>query len=84
MKDLICAKCGSEKIIPEVRIVDYGHANIKINLTVELIKKKGFIYNDVEKGEISASICGQCGNVELNVSNYEKLWEVYSEGNKIG
>lgn len=84
MKKIVCAKCGSDKIIPEVRIVDYGHANIKVDLTVELIKKKGFIYNDVEKGAISAKICGQCGNVELNVSNYEKLWEVYCKGDMIG
>lgn len=83
MKKLVCAKCGSDKIIPEARIVDYGHSNIKRDLTVELIKKKGIIYNDVEKGELSANICGQCGNVELNVSNYEKLWEVYSKGNEI-
>lgn len=83
MKKLVCAKCGSDKIIPAARIVDYGHANMKVNLTVELIKKKGFIYNDVEKGQLSANICGQCGYVELNVSNYEKLWEVYCKEGKI-
>ena len=84
MKKLVCAKCGSDNIIPEARILDYGHSNIKRDLTVELIKKKGIIFNDVEQGELSANICGKCGNVEFSVSNYAKLWDVYSKGNKIG
>ena len=79
MKKLICAKCGSDKIICDARIVDYGDANIKRDLSVELIKKKRIIYNDIEKGELSANICGECGNVELQVSNYKELWEVYNK-----
>lgn len=77
MKNKLCAKCGSDKIIYDARIVDYSSMNIKRNLSVELIKKKGLI-NDIEYGELSANICGECGNVELQASNYEELWRVYS------
>ena len=79
MKNLICTKCGSDKIICDASIVDYGDANSKRDLGVELIKKKRIIYNDIEKGELSANICGECGNVELQVSNYKALWEVYNK-----
>lgn len=77
MKIELCVKCDSDKIIHDVRIVDYSSMNIKRNLSVELIKKKGII-NDIEFGELSANICGECGNVELQASNYEELWKVYS------
>lgn len=72
IKNKTCKKCGSDKIIQGVNIIDYSHANIKRNLSLEIKKTKS------EKGEILSSICGNCGNLELYVVNYKKIWKIYN------
>ena len=76
-----CKKCGSNKIIQEVKIIDFSHGNIKRNLSVEIYKTKGFFNKKNERSEIISTICGNCGNcgkMELYAKNYEKLWNIYN------
>ncbi|OZV70856.1 hypothetical protein [Winogradskyella aurantia] len=72
-----CHKCGSNKIIPEVKIVDYGHMNQMRDLSIHIKTTDNIFFNKFEKGQLQANICGSCGNVELSVHNPYQLWEAY-------
>ena len=79
-KNKTCTKCNSNKIIQGVKIIDYSHGNIKRNLSLEIDKTKNLFHKKSVSSDILSDICGNCGNVELNVINYKKLWEVYNDG----
>ncbi|MBT8375253.1 MAG: hypothetical protein KJO22_00135 [Bacteroidia bacterium] len=74
---LICNSCGSNKIINEVKIVDFGHGNEKKNLSVEIKKSDFMFFNKYDKGPLHAKICCSCGKVDLSIKNGQELWEAY-------
>ena len=78
---LICSSCGSNKIISEVKIVDFGHGNTKKNLSIEIKKTDHMFFNKFEKGPLNAKICCSCGKVELSIENGQQLWEAYLKNN---
>ena len=70
--------CGSEEVMRNVKIVDHGYMDSKHNLAIELHgKPDAWIDKDTHKGVLSATVCGQCGKVELSVDNPRELWEIY-------
>lgn len=77
MKTDTCKTCGSNKIMDNVRIVDFAHGNAKKNLSVQIQKTDKRFFNKFENGELKAQICGSCGKVELTVLNPHELWEAY-------
>ncbi len=73
-----CASCGSEKIIPNLTIVDHGWNDRKHDLRIEMHRDPtAFIFKETQRGILKASVCGDCGNVELSVDGHGKLWEAY-------
>ena len=77
MKNETCKSCNSNKMMHDVRIVDFGHGNAKRDLSVYIQKTANRFFNKFEKGQLKASICGTCGNVDLSVENPQQLWEAY-------
>ncbi len=76
-----CSECGSENLMPNLKIVDNGHACMKYDLAVELHgNPDAWIRKDTRKGVLMATVCGQCGKVDLSVDNPRELWEVYKRG----
>ena len=75
-----CRQCGSDKVIPDVALQDsYGDSG---GLTHEAKVKvhgapQAWILKDSCEGQVSLSICGDCGHAELHVSNARELWEKY-------
>ena len=61
----------------DITIVDFGHANTKNNLSVQIKTTNNFFFNKFEKGNLKAQICGSCGKVELKVDNPNDLWQAY-------
>ena len=77
---LVCPKCGSHDLIPDVRIVDRGDGNVRRDLQVEVYESPdALIFKGTHAGSLSVSICGQCGYAELYVSNSAELLEVYRQ-----
>ena len=75
-----CLKCGSNKLMSNVRIVDHGMMNSKQDLSIELdMNPDAFVLKKPLKGTLLARICGQCGHVDLSVGNPEELWEQYQK-----
>lgn len=75
-----CARCGSGKLIPDVPLLDHYGAvgEFSDQATVEVQAKPNAWFS--KKGvssKLSALICGECGFVELRVSNPQQLYEAY-------
>ena len=81
MKEAIRMKCGSNKIIPNVRVVDRGYSG-KFNLQLEIVVKKRFFLSNTKEAILTANVCGACGYVEMHASDYKELWEIYNSTNK--
>jgi hypothetical protein len=77
---LVCSRCGSHEVIPNVRIVDRGDGNMRRDLQVELYENPdAFIFKGAHAGTLSASICGSCGYIEIRVSNPQELLTAYKK-----
>ena len=79
-----CAKCGSDKIIPQARVIDRGHNNWNIDLEVEVsINNKQSVFNrEAYRASSYARICAGCGHIELYTDHTQALWEAYQESLK--
>ena len=72
-----CSRCGSTKLIPNVKIVDQGeHANGNLRVVI-YGDPQALIFKDAYYENLSADICGDCGHVELRVSNPRALYRKY-------
>jgi len=78
MPEMTCSDCGSADVMPDMTIVDHGHINMKHDLGIELhANPEAWIFKEAQKGVLKATICGQCGKVELSVDNARELWQIY-------
>ena len=77
-----CDVCGSDKIIPGVRILDQGQYSDGM-LKVEICgSPDAVIFKDRLHGELKAYICGNCGHTGLKATNPEALYRKYQESIK--
>ena len=77
-EDNACYMCGSDKIIPHVRIVDRAHSNMRRDLEVEVYEKPdALLFKGTHRSTLTARICGSCGYTEMFVSNPQELWSTY-------
>jgi hypothetical protein len=72
-----CAKCGSTKMIPNAQTLD--HMGIALQIAVDC-NPQALLLKDRRSGQLTADICGDCGHVELHVSNGPQLYEHYQRG----
>jgi hypothetical protein len=73
-----CPRCNSDRLIPDVRIVDRGDYNSARDLSVEVYEKPdALIFKGTHPGELKATICADCGNAELTVTNASDLYETF-------
>lgn len=78
-----CAKCGSDKIIPGVRVRTRGSDNSRNDLELEVPgRPNALLFKSNEYGRVSATVCGACGFTEFRTSNAPLLWESYQAGLK--
>lgn len=80
MATMKCPRCGSEKIMPNLRIHDRykGRHDDWIGIEIEG-KPDALIFKDTHKEFLRATVCGECGNVELTADNPKGLWETYCQ-----
>lgn len=73
-----CSVCGSIKVIPDVKIVDHGYMDSKHDLAIELHgNPRALVFKNTKKGVLHATVCGDCGHVDLFVNDPGELLEVY-------
>lgn len=74
----ICAKCNSDKIIPEARIIDKGDSNIASNLQVVIDENpEAFFFKGRIPSNLFAKVCGTCGFTEIYAQDYDSLYTAY-------
>lgn len=77
-----CEVCGSQKIIPDVRIMDQGqHSDGKLKVVV-YGNPRALLFKERVQGELKASVCGECGHTELKVVNPKALYQAYMDSLK--
>jgi hypothetical protein len=73
-----CSKCGSDRIMANVRLVDRtGHTSAE-DLTAEVYEyPNALFFNGAVGVTLRAHICGSCGYSELYADTPEGLWQAY-------
>lgn len=72
-----CHICQSDKIIPEVRIMDQGqYSDNKLKVGIDT-KPQAILLKGWVQAEVRAWICGDCGHVELYVDKPQDLYKAY-------
>ena len=61
-----CLNCGSEEILPDVRVLDRGDGNSSNALTLETFEgPKALVFKGTRQAEVKARVCKNCGFVML-------------------
>lgn len=75
-----CFKCGSNRVVPAVRILDangeFGTADLKAKLDRH---PTAWIFKDAEVSVLQARICGECGYTEIYATHPEAIWSAFTE-----
>ena len=80
MSAMKCGRCGSEKVMSNLRIRDRYDAGVGQDLEVEVQgNPDAMIFKKAHREALRATVCGECGNVGLSVKNPKALWEVYTQ-----
>jgi hypothetical protein len=74
-----CSRCGSTRIIPGLTIVDQGEGSGGKLKAILFGSPQALIFEDRLYAEIKADICGNCGHIELRVTNPRELYEHYQK-----
>jgi hypothetical protein len=79
MPDLLrCSRCGSDAIIPHVRVLDRDEGGTHRDLQVEVQRRpNALLFKRPERSKISAQVCGACGYAELYAETPRALHEAY-------
>jgi hypothetical protein len=72
-----CPVCGSQKIIPNVKMADTGQYSAGTLAVVICGNPEAIFFKERLRGEVRAEICGDCGHVQLRVENPTELYERY-------
>ena len=79
---LTCLRCGSDKVIPDLPLLDsYGDmGEWKKPLGVQVAgRPEAWIFKDFKWGSLVARVCGDCGFTELHTTNFRALYEKYDQ-----
>ena len=73
-----CLKCGSDSMIPGVRVIDRGDGNSRqpLELGVE-VKPDAVLFRGEVRVEAVARVCGDCGFVEVYAADPAALWDAH-------
>jgi hypothetical protein len=73
-----CIKCGSEKIIPLVGVMDQGqHSDGKLKALVGYTNPEAWVFKGAVYARLKANICGVCGYTELVAEDPAALYQAY-------
>lgn len=73
-----CEKCGSDKIIPQAKVIDRGDYSVQGDLTVAVDENpEAFIFKQRTDSTVTAKVCGNCGFMELYATNPQSLFSAY-------
>ena len=65
---LLCRRCGSDEVMPRVRVVERGEDGYRHDLQVEVQRRpNAMFFKRPERANLTARVCAACGHTELYV-----------------
>jgi hypothetical protein len=75
---LVCSRCGSDEVIPRVRVAERGDDNMRYDLQVEIQRRpNAMFFKRPERADLTARVCCACGYAELYVDAPGALYTAY-------
>jgi formate dehydrogenase assembly factor FdhD len=75
---LLCTRCGSDGVIPRLRVIDRGDDNARYDLQVEVQRRPSAVFfKRPERSTVSAQVCGACGHTEFYADAPRALYAAY-------
>ena len=75
MATMKCSRCGSENIMTNLQV----RVGVGEELEVEVRgDPNALVFKQTHREALRATVCGECGNVELSAENPGALWEIYN------
>lgn len=73
-----CMKCGSEKLIPLVGMMDQGqYSDGHLKAFVAYTNPDSWLFKGPVYAKMAATICGECGFTELTADDPAGLYQAY-------
>lgn len=73
-----CAKCHSEKIIPDATVIDRGDYSVEDEFSVAVDEKPdALMFKKRMRSDVGATVCGDCGYVEFYAKEPQNLYAAY-------
>jgi hypothetical protein len=73
-----CSKCGSEKVIPLVGMMDQGqYSDGTLKALVGYTNPEAWVFKGAVYAKLKANICGACGYPELMAEDPAALYDAY-------
>ena len=82
-----CLRCGSEKLMHDMPLRDsYGDTGAFTKPAEVHVhgNPSAWIFKETSKGELSLTVCGECGHAELHVDNFRELYEKHVRTRQAG
>lgn len=78
-----CLECGSEKIVPEVLVLDRASQHSSLNFRVAVdADPDAFIFTERNYSGVSAKVCANCGFIAFYADDPKLLWRAYKNSRK--
>ena len=75
---IVCTRCGSDGVIPRLRVIDRGDDNARYDLQVEVQRRPNArFFKRPERSTLSAQVCGACGHTEFYTDAPRALYAAY-------
>lgn len=73
-----CAKCHSEKIIPNATVIDRGDYSIEDEFSVAVDERPdALMFKKRMRSDVIAKVCGDCSYVEFFAKEPQNLYAAY-------
>ena len=75
---LLCSRCGSDEVMPRVRVVERGEDGVRHDLQAEVLRRpNALLFKRAERVNLTARVCSACGYTELYVDAPGTLYRAY-------
>jgi hypothetical protein len=73
-----CLECGSEKIVPDVMVLDRAEKYSSLDFRVAIdAKPDAFIFKERNYSNVKANVCADCGFIAFYATDPKLLWQIY-------
>ena len=75
---LLCRRCGSDEVMPRVRVVERGEDGYRHDIQAEVVRRPNAVFfKRPHRADLTARVCGACGYTELYVDAPGALYTAY-------